>query len=562
VLNKLLIFLLPLVFLSCATPQEEVFSDIDWNQKVREFNENQNFHQAIQSYHYLQSQTEIMDADLYSRALEGLKQRALQDITPQNRDQVYRSLLSLRNIGVWDQEMEARLFQIELEEAQDWLKNGVRADVIYSLGTFLEEWRDRYPQETLSMVQKFQELQDQNRSPAQTPGELLSGVVTIWVNRGMKIEDGMGMPDRVIGSGFFIDQQGYLLTNHHVIASEVDPRYEGYSRLYIRMPQSRGEKIPARVVGFDPNLDIALLKAEITPETVFPLDYETQFTPGDEIYALGSPGGLESTLTKGIVSAVNRRYLPMGDAIQVDVPINPGNSGGPLVNPQGKLVGVVFAGIEMYEGINFSIPYHWVAQALPRMYADGPVEYTWLGLSLQETMAGLSISYIFPESPADSTGLKQEDVLTAINGRAVYSISEAQRIMMEQKPGTLISLTYTRGGESHTIPVEGTLRETQLGLKAVEADSRGNLLSPFFGIMATPTGGGWLGKTFLIDKVYPGTVGDELGLSKNDPISISDWRVLEEEQVLVVSLVLKKRKAGFVESAMQLAAYLELNNLI
>lgn len=106
--------------------------------------------------------------------------------------------------------------------------------------------------------------------PAPSFPRMISGTVTILVDRGIKVEKGVGFADRVIGSGFFIDKRGYILTNHHVIESEVDPKYKGYSRLFIRLSESpAGERIPAKVVGYDKTLDLALIKTEITPEYVF-----------------------------------------------------------------------------------------------------------------------------------------------------------------------------------------------------------------------------------------------------------------------------------------------------
>ncbi len=110
---------------------------------------------------------------------------------------------------------------------------------------------------------------------------MLKGTATIWVNRGVKIEKGVGYPDRVIGSGFFIDPRGYLLTNHHVIASEVDPAYEGFSRLFLRLSDDPTARIPAKVVGWDPVLDLALVKVEIVPGYVFSGSSSVAVEPGD-----------------------------------------------------------------------------------------------------------------------------------------------------------------------------------------------------------------------------------------------------------------------------------------
>ncbi|MCG8477506.1 MAG: S1C family serine protease, partial [Spirochaetales bacterium] len=144
-------------------------------------------------------------------------------------------------------------------------------------------------------------------TPADRPADMLAGTVTIWVNRGIRIQNGVGVPDRVIGSGFFVDPRGYLITNYHVISSEVDPEYEGFSRLFIKLPGRPDERVPARVIGYDRIFDLALLKVEIDPAYVFSLSDTRELEPGEAVLALGSPGGLDSTITSGIVSASGRR---------------------------------------------------------------------------------------------------------------------------------------------------------------------------------------------------------------------------------------------------------------
>ncbi|TFG61478.1 MAG: trypsin-like serine protease, partial [Spirochaetales bacterium] len=241
------------------------------------------------------------------------------------------------------------------------------------------------------------------------------GTVTILVNRGIKLEGGMGYPDQVIGSGFFIDRSGYILTNYHVISSEVDPEYEGFSRLYVRLHSSAKDRIPAKVVGYDRIFDIALLKIEIESPYVFGFTDTKQVNPGDRIFAIGSPGGLENTITSGIVSATGRRFLQMGDTIQVDVPINPGNSGGPLLNDAGELIGLVFAGIEQFEGVNFAIPSYWFRRLIPDLYLGSELVHSWFGLAVNEDNKKLTTMYVLPGGPAFKAGLKRDDIITAVN---------------------------------------------------------------------------------------------------------------------------------------------------
>jgi S1-C subfamily serine protease len=207
----------------------------------------------------------------------------------------------------------------------------------------------------------------------------------------------------VIGSGFFVDRSGYLLTNYHVIASEVDPKYEGFSRLSVRLPGSPELRVPAKVVGWDPVFDLALLKVETVPEFWLSFSGRAAFAPGDRIYAIGSPVGLDSTVTSGIVSAAGRRFLELGDAVQVDVAVNPGNSGGPLLDERGELAGIVFAGMPQFQGLNFAVPSRWIVALLPGLYDGGETVHPWTGLAFHENPAPPELLYAFPGAPRAPT---------------------------------------------------------------------------------------------------------------------------------------------------------------
>ncbi len=393
------------------------------------------------------------------------------------------------------------------------------------------------------------------------PG-IVDSTVTIWVNRGIRVESGMGFPDRVIGSGFFIDYRGYILTNYHVIESEVDPEYEGFSRLFIREGGSSSTKIPARVVGWDPLLDIALLKAEVSPEYIFTPGRE-DLRLGEPIYAIGSPGGLEKTITSGIVSAVDRRLLQIGDAMQIDVPINQGNSGGPLLNENGMLVGVVFAGIEFFEGINFAVPSFWLTRILPRLYEEGEIEHAWLGAALNETSQGLTALYAVPGTPAERGGIKEGDQLLQVNGEPVASLRRVHALLIAEKPGRMVRTLWKRtDGTEETVYFELQKRPRIPMLEAARRDSEEDLILPLFGMQIEETGSTLWEKGYIITKVYPGSIADETGLSVNDPFFWRGLKIDEEQKVALFQIIIKKRKAGFLESSIQMGAYIEVDYFI
>jgi len=392
---------------------------------------------------------------------------------------------------------------------------------------------------------------------------MIKGTVTVWVNKGIKIEDGIGYPDRGIGSGFFIDNYGHILTNYHVISSEVDPEYEGFSRLFIKMSDDSEERIPAKVIGWDREFDIALLKAEIDPEYIFSVSKKYEPELGDKIFAIGSPGGLKNTMTSGSVSSLSRQLQPLGDSLQIDVPINPGNSGGPLLNSNSEVIGIIFAGIEQFEGVNFAIPVSDVKESLPDLYLGGEVRHPWLGCGLFERSGKLEILYVLPGSPASQIGLRKGDILTKLNGAEYSKISEIQRSLLENDPETLIKLEWMREDGNHSAIASLDVRPDSPMEIALERDAVDNLFVPFFGMeVERIRGKGNKNVLYTLKDVYPGFTADESGLSAGDSVLLRKWTVDEENKILIIQIIMKSRKAGFIESAVQVGTYLMKGFLI
>ncbi|MDR0719327.1 MAG: S1C family serine protease [Treponema sp.] len=398
--------------------------------------------------------------------------------------------------------------------------------------------------------------------------EMIKGVATVWIDRGYRIERGRGIPDRVLGSAFFVDSTGLLITNYHVISSEVDPKYEGYSRMFIRMGDSASARIPAKVIGWDKAMDLALIKAELIPEYVYSVIDRIIPQVGDTVYAIGSPGGLEKTVTQGIVSALGRRFLQIGDVIQIDAAVNQGNSGGPVVDMNGRLVGIVFAGIEAFPGINFAVPAERLAAALPAMIDGGKAERPWLGVSISETSSaeggGAEIIYTAPSTPAAEQQIREGLVIRSINGKELNTVQGAlipalQDLLFPLKPGELVRVVFSNA--DRTLEISRIIRITPRPdvplAEAAKMDSRERMAAPLFGLVLTPSSGGSFFPSYQVRKVIRGSAADEAGLSENDPVTLRGFRVMEKDGIALLEINVKKRRMGYMETTMQLPALLD-----
>ncbi|MDS4019265.1 MAG: DegQ family serine endoprotease [Candidatus Competibacter sp.] len=271
---------------------------------------------------------------------------------------------------------------------------------------------------------------------------------------------GREMPSLGLGSGFIISADGYVITNHHVV-DEAD-------KITVKLNDKR--EFPAKVIGSDPQSDIALLKIDATGLPVVTVGDADNLKVGQWVFAIGAPFGLERTATKGIVSALGRSlpndtYVPF---IQTDVPINPGNSGGPLFDLTGKVVGInsqIFSRSGGYMGLSFAIPANVAMDVVAQLKADGRVTRGWLGVTLQEVTQDLARSFNLEQprgalvadvsegSPAAKAGLKTGDVIVAYAGKPVNDSADLPPLVGASKPGASKTLTVIRDGREREIDV-------------------------------------------------------------------------------------------------------------
>lgn len=265
-------------------------------------------------------------------------------------------------------------------------------------------------------------------------------------------------PSRGAGSGFIIDREGFILTNHHVI--------ENAERITVTLADGRAFR--AQVVGTDPAIDVALLKisgAQDLPEA--PLGNSDGLRVGEWVCAIGNPLGYVHSVTVGVVSFIGRKLFDpsLDDYIQTDAAINFGNSGGPLINTRGEVIGINSAVSSRTNNIGFAVPINQAVSILPQLKADGKVSRGYLGVLLTDVTPdlrrGLNLSVargalvedFAAEAPAERSGLRVYDVIIDVDGRDIGSNDDVVRDISARPPGTVVKLQVLRDDKRLTLPV-------------------------------------------------------------------------------------------------------------
>ena len=296
------------------------------------------------------------------------------------------------------------------------------------------------------------------------------------------------------GSGFIISSDGLILTNNHVVG-EADA---------IKVMLNDGREFPAEVIGTDPKSDVAVIKIKGKDLPILELGDSDKMDIGEWVLAVGNPFGLSFTVTSGIVSAKGRNAVGITDYenfIQTDAAINPGNSGGPLVDLDGKAIGIntaIFSRSGGYMGIGFAIPINMVKKIKDQLIADGSVTRGFLGIVMQEltpelaesfeTKEGIIIAQVEPESPAEKAGLQSGDIIISYKNNAIKNFNAFRNSIALEKPGDKVQLEIIRNSKKKTLTVTIGSREALVALQSgrfgIDVENRSEALAQKYGNMS------------------------------------------------------------------------------
>lgn len=374
---------------------------------------------------------------------------------------------------------------------------------------------------------------------------------------------------RSLGSGFIIDNEGYIVTNNHVI--------EDADQIKVKLYDN--EEFDAEVVGRDPKTDLALIRikgsADLKPMEMGDSD---SLEVGTWVVAIGSPFGLEQTVTAGIVSAKGRIIGsgPYDDFIQTDASINPGNSGGPLINLKGEVVGINTAIVASGQGIGFAIPINMAKEIVVQLKSSGEVTRGWLGVGIQDLTPelaeyykvdakdGVLVTHVFEGDPADKGGIKVNDIIIEVDGEAVKTSRELSRKIAGLGVGKRTAIKLLRDGKQKTVYIETAKREDQdmIARQEPETDDKLGLrvrnLDPD---IAQRLGFSEDEKGVLVTQVQPDSKAQRAGIEQGDLIKeinrepiddVSQFRkqLNKIDKGETIRLLMRRGQSGFVAAKM------------
>lgn len=350
------------------------------------------------------------------------------------------------------------------------------------------------------------------------------------------------MVERPLGSGVIIDEDGYIVTNEHVVSRA--------SKIKVRL--SDGRDFEASMISSDPISDLAVLKINSpTPLPYVKMGTSKDLMIGETVIALGNPFGLENSITTGVLSAKNRTLTfnsQYGDIkydglIQTDALINPGNSGGPLINIDGELIGINAAIVNQAQGIGFAIPVDKVRQTLVKLFNFRELNKIWFGAQVEEqedSSRGIKVSSIEPGSPADKAKIKIGDYITKIDSKEILDILDFEKYILKKNAGDKLYIHINRGG--HEFRVDVKLEKAPLpSIEKLALEKLGLYVQDLTPQLAKQMNLWWVKGGVLISGVQKNSPATEIGIKEGHVlVYVGQYRINDIEELGALLKIMRK----------------------
>jgi len=350
------------------------------------------------------------------------------------------------------------------------------------------------------------------------------------------------MVERPLGSGVIIDEDGYIVTNEHVISRA--------SKIKVRL--SDGRDFEASMISSDPISDLAVLKINSpTPLPYVKMGTSKDLMIGESVIALGNPFGLENSITTGVLSAKNRTLTfnsEYGDIkyeglIQTDALINPGNSGGPLINIDGELIGINAAIVNQAQGIGFAIPVDKVRQTLVKLFNFRELNKIWFGAQVEEqddSSKGIKVSSIEPGSPADKAQIKVGDYITKIDSKEILDILDFEKYILKKNAGDKLYININRNGNEHKVDVK--LEKAPLpSIEKLALEKLGLFVQDLTPQLAKQLNLWWVKSGILISGVQKKSPAAEVGIKEGHVlVYVGQYRINDIEELGALLKIMRK----------------------
>ncbi len=350
------------------------------------------------------------------------------------------------------------------------------------------------------------------------------------------------MVERPLGSGVIIDEDGYIVTNEHVVSRA--------SKIKVRL--SDGKDFEATMISSDPISDLAVLKINSpTPLPYVKMGTSKDIMIGETVVALGNPFGLENSVTTGVLSAKNRTMTfnsQYGDIkydglIQTDALINPGNSGGPLINIDGELIGINAAIVNQAQGIGFAIPVDKVRQTLVKLFNFREINKIWFGAQVEEQAAvskGIMVSSVEQDSPAFKAQIKVGDYITKIDAKEILDILDFEKYILKKNAGDKLHITVNRGGRE--LKIEVKLEKAPLAsVEKLALEKLGLFVQDLTPPLAKQLNLWWVKSGVLISGVQKNSPAAEVGMKEGHVlVYVGQYRISDIEELGALLKLMQK----------------------